>query len=265
MKRKELAELYEIKKIEKNPIKLFKSFNFDRSLLFPIIIYALFSITSNYINYYFQETKFDELITIISSFIGLLFTAYLVISTLENKSDSKKTDILNMAICKVKPQLFTIIAEGIFAIPVALLIVFLSMIPLLIVMTFTDIPITYENNLFIGYIIGGLIFLSLMRYFFSTYICIIHDVEGFDAVKLSTMFFKNNILLNIIIYILFWGFIFLNYYLGMMMSNTVFLIIKVVLSSIISSVFIIFLSKIIMSGMIFTGGEKDSCLYDVVE
>lgn len=252
MKKQELLEKYNIKKIAIKELNFFKIYNENsrKGIVFVSLSYFFISIISFITNIYAKQffPTFYWIITLAVS-LGSFYVLLYLMLTIKDIYDSSDNYIMSIAKAKIKPVAKTFSASLIYLLFFAAGLAGIILIVVLFCNHVLNIYFYDQGSLIIGYIYTVLVFIWMLRYFFSSYIAILMNIKGFDAAKLSTIFLNKNKVFAFIIPLIYWAILFLEYYFTLNTENTYLILTSSVVQSLISLILVFSITLSIFRGI----------------
>lgn len=213
MKKKELNELYNCNKRPFLKVVSEIIISYQLQTKFLIILFINYLIINN------LYSKFSELVTnklgffisLLISILSLGITAYFTYSFDKNEVKVLSLERLNRAFYTLKSQIKTVIFEVLFLIPYVFLLSIVGGLLIVATMLIFKLEPTTESTY---PFIMVLLFMTLIiaaRFLYSTYITILFDIDGSDAVRLSKLVYKTNKVTTMILFTLKMGIPVLSY------------------------------------------------------
>lgn len=183
----------------------------------------------------------------------------MVFSLTETNQGVYSSKRFNRAICTLWAQIKTFFCEMAYALLYVFIISIVLTILFLLFMWATKIEDVYSYSMGFAVVIGVIILLVMTQFLYATYIAIITDEEGFDAVRLSQMIFNRNKLKTILLFVVQIGFPMISYlsmeYFKIPMQYS--LIINF-LNSLVSFLVLIYIGHFLPKAMVYNHGKVEN-------
>lgn len=183
--------------------KLFRSgLTKNRKIFVLLVLFCSFRLVDDFFDTVLAQTNYYMSYTAIMLLFGFVITAYLLLTAMDTSKVFCKERLLRSIILPIY-QLKTLLALIVRIIPVLLISSLAFSVIYIYFTSRMEIELSESTMLIVIYAFSAIMLFFILPYCFSTYLVVTHDINGFNAVKLSNEIFKKNRKSSIIIFIVF--------------------------------------------------------------
>lgn len=163
----------------------------NRHLLLLLLLFCTFRFVDNILGSILSTTSLYVTYTTIIMLFGLVIVAYLLLTALDPYNIFSRDRFLRSIILPIY-QVKTLLAFVFKILPILLITSIVVVFLFETALSGFNIELTESNIMVFVYIVSGIMLFFVLPLCFSTYLVVTHDINGFNAIKLSKEIFAKN-------------------------------------------------------------------------
>lgn len=177
----------------------------NKEVLLLLVFYCVIRFVDGFLDKIFSSTNYIWSYYIITIFFSLIFSAYLLLTALDKYNVLSKDRLLRSIILPIY-QVKTLLTFIISIIPILLISGIIFSVIYVAITVGLKIELTESNTLVVTLVYAAVMLIFILPKSFCTYLVVIHNINGFNSIRLSKEIFEKNKLSSVIFFV---GLIFL--------------------------------------------------------